>query len=84
MAEIKKVYVTKYALSDGVLVRDGVIERDMCKVPGHYGIYFHKGEFHEKIEDAQEDFERRKQQKLVSLQKQIDKIAKLEFKVKES
>ena len=82
MAEIKKVYVTKYALSDGILVRDVVIEKDMCKVPGHYGGYFHKGEFHEKIEDAKEDFERRKQQKLVSLQKSIEKISKLEFKVK--
>lgn len=79
-----KAFVTKYALTKGIIEFEGEIKSDGKIFSGkrpngkHYE-YFHGKDFHLDIESAIKDCERRKVQKLESIKKQIVKIEKIKF-----
>lgn len=82
-----KIWVTKYALTKGILEADdgeiceivpkGMI-RSKCLGGGH--TYFHKPDWHESKEEADEQAEKMRLKKLESLKKQIKKLESLNFK----
>lgn len=81
-----KVWVTKYALTSGILEMEANQSGDLIYVKGglvgdayYYGQYFHKGEWFKTREDANEKAEQMRQRKLCSLQKQMTKLQKMEF-----
>jgi hypothetical protein len=81
-----KVYFTKYALTGGISEHEGIImpnEPSMFapdKKPLDYRIYFHKPDWHETWEGAFARAEGMRQAKIVSLEKQLQALRKLEFK----
>lgn len=76
-----KVFITKYAFTRGIIEADVEIITEKPKFcnlrENGYSNYFHDSDFHYTKEDAVADFERRKQDKLLSLKKQLSKIEKL-------
>ncbi|MFP1749214.1 hypothetical protein [Lonsdalea quercina] len=84
MSEQKTFYVTKYALTRGPFVASG-------EVAGRYALFKAEGEpFTQSLssrdfclnkQDAITDCERRRDEKIKSLKKQIAKLEKLEFKL---
>lgn len=77
------VYITKYALSDGIKKVDAKVAADHC-TSNDYGILqmFFKDEFHLTEEQALANAELRRDKKIVSLKKQIEKLEKMTFKIK--
>lgn len=80
----KKVFITKYAFSIGIIecMMDIRTETKSCHgKPDALPFYteFYGSDFHLTKEEAVKDCEKRKEKKLVSLEKQILKIKKLSF-----
>ena len=78
-----KVFITKYALSSGVMECEmEVTEKTKCygKPDGFdYNMFFFGDEFHLTKEEAILDCEKRKEKKVISLEKQLLKIKKMSF-----
>ncbi len=75
-----KVYITKYALTGGILEKEGYIVKDndrMVAIDGYN--YYHKPFWHITKEDAIKHAEEMRIKKLQSLDKQIKKISKIKF-----
>ena len=79
----ERIYITKYALSKGILEKEAVI-----KDCGRYLIAFVKGDYSSygigseaffKREDALKNAENRRIKKIESLKKQINKLENLKF-----
>ncbi len=81
---MKKVFITKYALSTGIIecVMDVSTETKSCHgKPDGFPFYtgFYGTDFHLTKEEALKDCEKRKEKKIKSLEKQLLKIKKLSF-----
>ena len=77
-----KVYITRYALSTGIIETDDAeicsnISEDMISSK-KYG-YFHGNDWHKKKEDAVLRAEVMRIKKIESLKKQIEKLDKMKF-----
>lgn len=83
MIEKRTVYITKYALTRGIIRCDDADVDNvgcLCKIEGsRYFSFFSPKEFYYNIYDAINDCKARKIKKIESLQKQIKKIEKLKF-----
>ena len=78
-----EIYVTKYALTTGIIKHDAEVTNDMAVVhePNSFGMYFH-GEgkdWHKTKESALERAEEMRIRKLQSLDKQTKKISAMIF-----
>jgi len=73
-----KVYVTKYALTRGILLMQ--VEKttvlNLVKNKANYLEYFHEYEWFESESEAIKDAEQRKEKKLIQLQNQLAKLEK--------
>ena len=79
-----KVFITKYALSSGIMEceMEVITESRSCygKPNGaDHNVFFFGDEFHLTKEEAILDCEKRKEKKIISLEKQILKIKKMSF-----
>lgn len=77
-----KVYVTKYALTQGILELEGSVDEEhstMFVVPGAFRRYYHKPFWHETREDAVKHADTLKASKIASIKKQIKKLEELKF-----
>lgn len=75
---LKTYYITKYALTKGILEVEGVVEEKGYMSPplyakGHYG-YFYKPDYHETLEEAIKQACTMRIEKVKSLEKQIEKL----------
>ena len=79
-----KVWITKYALSRGIIEADGeftgfdsvsILNRDLS-LPTHW---FYKGDWHSDKESAIKKAEEMRQKKISSLKKQIKKLEEMRF-----
>ena len=77
-----KVYITKYALTRGILKREvnGINLETVVQDALKHGTYYYDGEWYKSWEAAYEKAEDMRQKKIISLQKQIRKLSKLGFK----
>lgn len=85
---IEKVYVTKYALTKGILVFKKVkhclnISIDMISITDRYNQCFHKGEWYIDLDKAITMAENMRFKKIESMKKKITKLEKMEFKLKD-
>lgn len=79
-----KIFITKYALTSGPFVVDGELKDDMAIwKSSEYRQYAHGNEWWLTEEDALKDCERRRQNKLKSIDKQREKLESMEFKITE-
>lgn len=81
-----KIWITKYALTAGILAREGWttdVERMIGYQEGASRNYMHKPYWHASEAEAVSHAEELKARKLQSLEKQIAKIRKLKILVKE-
>jgi hypothetical protein len=81
-----KIYVTKYALTVGILEKEGEIDADgryaYCGERGRIeSQIFHGNDWHRTRAEAQQDTLRRIAAKRKSIQKVLDKLAKLEAEI---
>jgi hypothetical protein len=81
---MKKIFITKYALTSGIMEAEMEIMDDgkYCygKPEGYaFATGFHGNDFHLTREEAIKDCHKRKDKKIESLKKQITKIEKLTF-----
>lgn len=78
-----KAFITKYALTEGITIKDveptpsGLYFR---RSSSGYFIHYYSKEVHEKWEDALSAAEQMRAKKIKSLEKQIEKLKQLEFK----
>jgi hypothetical protein len=86
----KKIYVTKYFSTLGIVETyeipnyTSTEDRPSCSaiIPGYiHEVYLSKNEFFFSKEDAKKNFEKRKNEKILSLKKQIEKIEKINFDI---
>jgi hypothetical protein len=84
-----KVWITKYALSQGIYSTDAEICTDISdkmisvKEKGsYYDQCFHKPDWYETMKEALEQAEKMKQRKIASLKKQVKKLESLKFEIK--
>ena len=83
MSERFKVWCTKYCLTRGVTEHEArLAAKDMVQI--ETGNYLFGKEWHRTKEAAIEDAERRRQKRLASLRKSIEKIEALRFTTEES
>lgn len=78
-----KIYVTKYALTKGIqeMEAESVDEnRAIVKIYGNLAQYFHNKEYHLSKEAAVEQADLMLKNRISSLEKQIAKLKKLNFK----
>jgi len=81
-----KVYITKHALTRGILKREvntchlATMIQDAIDLGTFYYRDEYRDEWHKTWEDAHAKAEAMRQKKIISLQKQIAKLGKLEFK----
>ena len=76
-----KVFITKFALTKGIIEANGEISEnfpDMLGVTGQYS-HFNKSEWFIDRADAVANAEQRRLKKIASLEKQITKLKKLKF-----
>lgn len=73
-----EVFVTKYAMSSGILKRRVHVRDSYARDANGYGFYG-KRDFHHEWGAAVADAERRRGEKVASLKKQIAKIEKMDF-----
>lgn len=81
---MRKVFITKYAFSIGIIecVMDVKTETKSCYgMPDRFPFYteFYGTDFHLTKEEAVKDCEKRKEKKILRLEKQLLKIKKLSF-----
>lgn len=78
-----KVWITKYALTIGIEVFDGVVHENEDMVAygnvGYGDQYAHGKDWHRSYEEAVERAEEMRVQKIKSLRKSIAKLEKLSF-----
>ncbi|MDD5722669.1 MAG: hypothetical protein PHY29_02890 [Syntrophales bacterium] len=82
-----KVWITKYALTDGIVECEVEAPSHDCpkmivvkaSSPGTYNQYFYKPDWHTTREEAVKRANVMKDKKLVSLRNQIEKIKELKF-----
>ena len=80
-----KIYITKYALSSGIIVREGELTGIGTMVSvrhtevGGFTQYFHRPDWHMTKVAALKKAEKMREKKLQSLEKQIEKIKDLNF-----
>jgi len=79
-----KVYITKYALTKGILEKEEAevckdTSLDMISVHSRYTEYYHKPDWHESKEEAIEQAEKMRERKIKNLEKQINKLKNLSF-----
>ena len=75
-----KIYVTKYALTDGITEREAEVKGDMAMWRGkHLYAYARKGEWFPTVEEAIADAEKRRLSKIASHEKSIERLRKLTF-----
>jgi hypothetical protein len=79
-----KVYITKYALTAGIMEVEakGTVQEDMVlyrPADACYDQYAHNGEWCKDIDSAKAKAEQMRIAKIASLKKQIAKLEKLEF-----
>lgn len=77
-----KIWITKYALTKGIIERNNseiVDDNVTCHISGCHYEYYHKGEWASSLENALEQTEKMRIKKIKSLEKQIQKIRTLEF-----
>mgnify|MGYP001618935395 CR=1 FL=1 len=80
-----KVFITKYALTKGILERDVEVCSDMSDDMVHVidniycGEYYRGNEWHVSKDNAIAKSEDMKQKRIISLNKQIVKLSKLKF-----
>lgn len=79
MVRMAKAYITKYALTDGIIEKEGRIVKDTYFDVEKYG-FFSKGDYFFTKEEAIEKAEKMRLKKIESLKKQILKLEKLTFK----
>lgn len=77
-----KIWVTKYALTKGVLEFDA----EICSPPtmvkvlgGRYSTYFHRGDWFTSRSDAIDRADDMRDARIKSLEKQLVRLRKLEF-----
>lgn len=78
-----KVWITKYALTSGILEREAEVCTDSTisvKGTGYCTVCFHGNEWHKSRESAIAKAEEMRKKKIASLKKQIEKLEKMEFK----
>ena len=83
---IPLVYVTKYALTQGILTFENVERCDgtnprMIAVRGRFPQYFHNDDWHTDLGAAMARAEKMRAAKLASIEKQAARIRKLKFEV---
>lgn len=87
MSELTKIYVTKYALTEGPFTVDAQVKYDgsmaSYTVKG-YRNYAHGKDFWLTEEEAMADCERRRQAKIKSIEKQKSKLEKMTFTIAEA
>jgi len=80
-----RIYVTKYALTEGVTVHEAEIDKEMAVVrpKGNLGLpsYFHRGEWFESGSDAIDNAEDRRAKAIEAAHRKIKKLNDLTFKV---
>jgi hypothetical protein len=77
-----RVYITKYALTDGIYVRHLEPQPGLSTVwDRHVGVYFDKPDWHETRADAEARAEVMRIKKIESLKKQIAKLSSLKIKI---
>lgn len=78
-----KVFITKFALTRGIIVHE--VEPTTCagmvRVVGAKYTFFHKGEYCNTLDEAVVVANKMREKKLISLQKQMDKISKMDFTI---
>lgn len=80
-----KAYITKYALTAGIKLKEGEPyegDQDRFSVAGDWSSYS-RSDWHEDPETALRQAEHMRAQRLASLRRQIAKLEKLVFKVPE-
>ncbi len=85
--ETMKVWITKYALTQGVYTIEGQIDDQDLTVfcqdiePDRYFTFYHKPFWHESEEAARAHFDKLKAARIASLKKSLRKTEMLEFKM---
>lgn len=78
-----KVWITKYALTKGILQEEGETFKgnpNYLMVKGYYSDFYGEGnEWHRTKESAIKKAEEMRQKKIASLKKQIEKLEKMKF-----
>ena len=78
-----KIYVTKFALTKGILEKEAeicsTVNEKMIKVDSKYPEYLHKPFWHTSKEDAIVHAEILRENELKSLEKRIEKLKKIKF-----
>lgn len=76
-----KIYITKYALTQGILEKDAkIVEPGMVVVnDGVASSYYHGDDWHETLDDAKERAEQMRRKKVESLKKQLARVEALTF-----
>ena len=80
-----KIWITKYALAQGILEKEGNLFMDdpiLACVLAHDNLitaYYHQKEWHTTREEAVIEANRMKEKRLVQLKKQIIRLEKLTF-----
>lgn len=86
VGEVITAYVTKYALTKGIFVVKARVCSDISptmisQLNASFPTCYHKGEWFRTLEEARVNAEVRRQKKIKSLQKQVEKINKLQVEV---
>lgn len=75
-----KVYVTTYALTKGIIEKNGNLAKTTNLIfKSDDGAYFHKPNWYENLEDTRNKAETMRIDKILSLNKTLKKIEKLKF-----
>lgn len=77
-----KIWVTKYALTRGILIKDAEVKENSATVRDRYPAHFHNDDFHLTEEAALACAERMRLRKIESLNKQLAKLTKLKVSVR--
>lgn len=76
-----KVFITKYALTEGILERDALyVTANLIGVYGKgYYTYYTKGEWYETMNGAKQQAEIMRRNEINNLSKQLDELQKMSF-----
>ncbi len=84
MPKTEPFYITKFALTKGIFLAEGVRVGSMVRVQGAYPwqqTTFHKGDFHEDPNAALRRAWQMRDSKVASLRAEADRVATMEFDV---
>jgi hypothetical protein len=88
MTKAAKVWITKYALTEGIFQVTAMFDSDVDKIASVAGdiqrgtvqTYYHKPFWHEHKADALRHAEELRRRKIAALERQIAKLLKLRFR----